>query len=479
MTQLRNISCYLLLLVCLLVLALFMLLGVYANPSSDDFCLASGINQEGLFRHLWRHYLEWSGRYSANALYGIYPLIFDLFDGYKLLPMLLLTALLAASAFFLSSLFRINITIPAVLLSSLVFVSLFVLGMMSTASSLYWMAGALTYQSANILLLTAFALMIRFLDQQTQGGNTVWTFTALLLVIFIAMGTNETSMLILMSIIGLIVIIKLPSDRLTIMPWLFLLAIALICFAVVFLSPGNVIRAADFPLRHDLSRSITGSLNMGIKILFSWMINPLLLTASILTPFAVYRLYLLSDRVFNISASLLMMFFFTTLAIPILLQFPAWWAMGGWPPARTVDAIYFIFLLSWFLSIGVMTLYFIHRKKEISAISRKIFNQTRVNIMLLSAAILFTLAVLNNHNLQLAWNDLRYDARPYHEYLTARYQLIEQALTDQNLSLIVPDYHRPYPRSLYFNDIMHSSRHWRNTCYADYFGLQKIKRSRH
>jgi hypothetical protein len=60
-----------------------------------------------------------------------------------------------------------------------------------------------------------------------------------------------------------------------------------------------------------------------------------------------------------------------------------------------------------------------------------------------------------------------------------RYAMIEEAVAGGRLSLVVPDYNREYPRTIYFNDIMHDSRDWRNACYAAYFGLERIKRAKH
>lgn len=473
--QLTKLSSWLLIFICLAVLGLFILLGIYSNPSSDDFCLASGINREGLFNHLWDHYLEWSGRYSANALYGIYPLIFGLIEGYKFIPAILLTSLFAATAFFLSSLYKINITTPAVLLSSLVFVSVFILGMMSLSSGLYWMAGALTYQSANILLLIALGLMIRLRDQQARAKQNLMTLTTLLVVIIIAMGTNETSMLVLTFATCVVFIMQLRSGLVQSKPWLIILATTLICFAIVFFSPGNTIRAADFSLRHDLSRSLAGSLTMGTKVLWTWVSNPILLTSSMLAPFATCKLYHLSSRTFAVSRSLIAILLCSTVAIPVLMQFPAWWAMGGWPPARTIDAIYFVFLINWFLTIGAITIRLSPRQRLMSGSG---FTRFPAPLILLSASILFSIAAIKNKNTQRAWDDLQYRAKPYHEYMNERYKLIDHALAKQEFSLIVPDYHQPYPHSIYFNDIMHHSRHWRNVCYAEYFGLQRIKRSR-
>jgi len=63
----------------LVVIGVFIALGFYAWPSADDFCMAAGVQHEGLLAHLWQHYLGWSGRYTGNALYAIFPLVFGMY----------------------------------------------------------------------------------------------------------------------------------------------------------------------------------------------------------------------------------------------------------------------------------------------------------------------------------------------------------------------------------------------------------------
>jgi hypothetical protein len=58
-----------------------------------------------------------------------------------------------------------------------------------------------------------------------------------------------------------------------------------------------------------------------------------------------------------------------------------------------------------------------------------------------------------------------------------RYRQIDQAVADGRFDLVVADYEQVYPVSLYFNDIMRKPWHWRNRCYADYFGLNTIRRA--
>jgi len=473
MVSLPLITASMLVAVSLAVLLVFAMLAQYSHPSSDDFCMASGVNEHGLIPYLWQHYFEWSGRYTGNALYAIYPVMFGLFEGYKFIPVLVMLALLSATAFFLSTSFRVSIYARPVLLSSLCFVCVYLLGMMSPASGLYWMAGAFTYQTANILFLVILALMTGLIDRQKDSKNYCKLLAVLLLVMVLAIGTNETSMLVLNGLALLGLVVHLRTGWVILKPWLVILVIAMLCFSIVYLSPGNAIRAADFPLRHDLSRSINGSLTVGMKILWLWLSNPVLMVTSMLAPLAIASLLQLSGRVFIVSRTMIVAMMLCTFVMPFLLQFPAWWSMGGWPPARTVDAIYFIFLVSWFLTIAAFTIRY-RSKGKWEFLMQPYRPRTAVALLLLSG--MFTVAVLESDAYQLARTDLFHLARPYHEYLNERYQQIEQAKAKGVRSLTVTNHQQAYPRSIFFNDIMRNPDHWRNVCYADYFGLEKINR---
>ena len=212
---------------------------------------------------------------------------------------------------------------------------------------------------------------------------------------------------------------------------------------------------------------------MGLWVLTGWLISPLFIVASLLTPYAVTRLANLSSRTFIVSKRLILLMIIITLAIPFALQFPAWWAMGGWPPPRTVDAIYFVFIVSWFFMLGLVSIFFL---PQINSFTNRQQSSLYINLSLSLAAICFVLAVLGSFRFQRVYTDLTLRAEPFHEYMLKRYELIYKSVEDNNLALRVPAFNEEYPRSIYFNDIVPDYRDWRNVCYADLFGLQYIKR---
>ncbi len=467
----QSLSIFLLLATSLAVLLTFINLGFYAYPSADDFCMVSGVEQHGLFGNLWKHYFEWSGRYSGNAFYALYPLLFGFFHGYPLIAVLLIVSIFVASAFFISSLFRLKMMSPTVLVVALVFVCIYLLGLRHTASSLYWMAGALSYQTANILMLFTLGLILKLMDRQKAQESILSVYLWLVFVVVLGMGANETNMITLLGVLGLMFVLHLRSGWSRLKPWAGLLAIGLVCFSIVYFAPGNTLRESTFPYRHDWVRSLQGSWNMGSWTLVAWTLNPVFIVASLLLPFAVARLVQLSPRKISIPWGVILFLLFVTLAAPFVLQFPAWWSMGGWPPPRTVDAIFFVYLMSWSLLLGALIMRFMPRFLLLSNNNQPV---QKVEISLLMLVLVFMLSIGLSSKFKRALNDLWNRAETFEAYMLDRHARIYDALEKQQGFVSVPAYNQEYPRSIYFNDIRVDARDWRNVCYAQYFGLQGI-----
>jgi hypothetical protein len=451
------------------VLTLYAVLGLFAYPSADDFCMVSGVEQMGLFGYLQQHYLDWSGRYSGNAFYGIYPLLLGLFSGYPWLATLLIIALITSFAFALAGLFVLPVFNRKVLLVSLVLTAVYLLGLRHTASSFYWMAGALTYQSANILLLLTLGMGLRLLRQPGDNKNTA----GLALLLVLGMGANENNMIVLLFLVLLLLLALHRPKSANPTVGYSLLGLTLLCFLVVYLSPGNAERESTFPLRHDLMRSLEGSLRMGGWTLMAWITQPYLIIASLLLPFAAHALQTVSTIEFRPGARSIIFLAVVTLGFPFLLQFPAWWSMGGWPPPRTVDAIFFIFLLCWSLLIGALGLRYLPREQ----IFDKQGDATELTRYVTGGlSLLFIIGVGLNTRLQSAWVDLNQHAPDFRDYMQQRHSMIQSSIDNGVYSLQVPAYRGEPPRSVFFNDIRPDWRDWRNGCYARYFGLTAIQR---
>jgi len=456
---------------CLLVITLFIMLGQYAYPSADDFCMATGVREVGFFTHLANHYVEWSGRYAGNAFYAVYPLLFGLFDGYPLIAGFLIAALFVALAFALASIFRLSLLHPLVLLVTLGVLCLYLAGLRHSASSLYWMAGALSYQTSGILLLVALGLAVRIHDRMSTDRPLSGLLGALLVIIFVAMGTNEINLIVMTAAMMVAFVHALYKGRKPGL-WAGLLLFTLMCFALVYFAPGNAVRESTFPLRHDWLRSIEGSLRMGSWSILAWLGVPVFIVGSLLIPFAVHALARVSPRRFHTTGRGLLLIATITFSIPLVLQFPAWWAMGGWPPPRSVDAIFFVFLLAWLVLIGSLSLHYLPAPRLFNETGRLYSASARV---LAALCLLFVLSLVINGRLNRAWHDLNELAAPLHAHLMHRHGLIDAALARGEQAVLLPNYTGEFARSVYFNDIRADWRDWRSICYAQYFGLRAVQ----
>ena len=469
----ENLTLSLLGLMSLAVILLFIALGWYAAPSADDFCMAAGVQEDGLWWHLLNHYMTWSGRYSGNAFYAIYPLLSGgLLDGYKFLALLLLLSLFTAEAFFLARLLQRSMNDFPVIVVALLFTAVYVLGLRSPASSLYWMASSLSYLSANILLLVLGGLMIWLTDRQAGGGKTGLLLLITSVVVFLAVGANETGMLLVAGTVTLVMLAKLWGGWHIARPWLLLFVVAAVCSAVVYFSPGNAVRNTTFPDQHNLLFAIKGSLGMGAWTLLGWIFNPLFIATTLLTPVLTRLLHRHAGRSWQPRKRHLVTLIIATLLLPFLLEFPAWWAIGGWPPVRTVDAIYFPFLCSWLLTVAAMTLYF----QAAKPVSSGQYLQWRGMTVFMLVTVLFASAIFINGRFQHALMDWQGAAPAYDAYLQQRYALLDNMIRQDKRRVIVPAFDGEYPRTTYFNDIVPKSTDWRNVCYAQYFGLKKVMR---
>ncbi len=459
---------------CLLVITLFTVLGQYAYPSADDFCMATGVRDVGFFTHLTNHYVEWSGRYASNTFYAAYPLLFGLFDGYPLIAGVLITGLFVALAFALGSIFRMSPAHPLVLLVALGSLCLYLVGLRHSASSLYWMAGALSYQTSGIFLLFALGLAVRIHDRINTDRPLAGLVGVLLVVVFVGMGTNEINLVVMTAAMMAAFVHALYQGSKPAL-WAGLLLFTLMCFALVYFAPGNAVRESTFPLRHDWLRSIEGSLRMGGWSILAWLGVPVFIVGSLLIPFAAHALARVSPRRFRTTGRGLVLIAAITFSIPLVLQFPAWWAMGGWPPPRSVDAIFFVFMLGWIVLLAGLGLHYLPAPRMFNETGR--FDSVPARA-LAALCLLFVLSLVINGRLNRAWYDLNELAAPLHAHLVHRHSLIDAALARGEQAVLLPNYAAEFARSVYFNDIRADWRDWRNICYAQYFGLRAVQLAR-
>ena len=441
----------------------FLVLMLYNHPSSDDFTYSNIVLQKGFFAAQKFWYQFWTGRYTATAALSLNPLILHSFTGYKFMALLILSGLLYSFYFLIDSLTG-ELSKKDKWLVSFLFMIVYLYQMPSSASGIYWFAAVWTYQLANIFTFFMFGHLIKYLKKQKKR-NLYLTIVFLFLLI----GGNETSMIMVDIILFIILILyhfSIKRGRISFnkknQNLFFIIIVAAVIFSLFsILSPGNGIRANDYPGRYQLS-AFKKAFNLFSDYWIKW------------TPF-VFLISLLVASFFNHNILSKIKQYFANPFIAFLLLtgivyigfFPAFWSMGNRPPFRAINVIYLFYVTLWF--------YFV--------LSLFIYLQNNTSSLIPPAIIILSIIVsgtfyLKKNNVKTAYDDwLSKRAEKYDIQMTKRYQMIEKFRKNHNSgdTLIVPRLKSP-PKTIFFKDITPDNvKNWRNASYAKYFHISAIK----
>lgn len=449
----------------LLLLAALLLpfLGIafYCHPSADDFAYAWSSKEIGVVASCQRDYLNWNGRYFSNVLVFLNPISFNSFYVYQLIPVLLIITSLMAIYCFINELFQQFLNrIQKALLSTLLTL-LFLNQMPQLAQGIYWYTGAITYQSAAILLLVYFTHLLRF-SKSKFFINAPIDLLLLGITLVCIVGCNEVAMLYLL-VFHFILFLKYKSKGIK---WLGILV--LFCAFFVLFSPGNAGRGAHFQNSHQLWHSLSYSILQTLRFFFTWVsAYSLFLSSFLFIPFAGYLLSRAEIKNWNIplkpSQSLVILF-----ALIFIAVFPAYWGMGILGQHRTLNFAYFFFCIFWFFNLLVWI------KKWATSNLIAQLNHIAVRYKIWIFALLILSFTLRGNLLTVGKDLLQGKASGYDRELKIRYEKIQQSKNAQGTNCVV-DSLKHKPESIFNFDISSDENYWINKGEAAYFGIPKIK----
>jgi len=438
-------------LVGLFIIGLFVYIAQYNHPSADDYCYTNDTLSLGFWQFQKHLYLTWTGRYISSVFLSSSPLLFHSISTYKVIAVVLILLLLYGTYFLIKAVF------PQIKRSDKMVITLFLMVMYfsqmpSIAQGIYWAAGALTYQTGNIFSLFLFAFI--YLLMKTKQRK--YLISAVIFA-FLIMGSNETVLVIVDFIVFSIFAYQCYTTK-KIDKQLFVLLSFMFVFSVISIfAPGNSGRATQLPDKHKLS-AIIWSLVATKKMLVNWL--PLLLMLNILLFDYINKLEITKSRFFNVNP------FLGLVILPFIVFlgfFPGYWELGHIPPGRALNVIYFFFVFGFvYFSLAA---YYYYQSKGKSFIQISSF---------VKISIIFLLVILlkqNDKNIYVAFNDLKteraywYDIENFDRY---------RKIFDTKSDTIYLKYYHNRPKTLLFDDITEDPKHWRNSCYAKYWGKKAI-----
>lgn len=403
----------------LLCITPFLLITPFNHPFYDDYCHAAKTLEYGVLGAVKNMYLTWNGKYFSTLLLSFHPLVFGSFNTYKIVPLILILLTWLSIYFSASALLKGEVASVDKLIAATLFTALFMNQIPELTEGYYWMPGSVTYLVGDVLTIFFFGIAVRLFESRGKGRSLLLILNCLLIVAI--MGSSETIMMIFFLLLLAMTIKAFISRDDSKRVWLAFLLVAALCAAVVTLAPGNAVRSGNGTRGHLLFSSLIYSCAQELRFLLKWLTNPALILGTILFIPVAYRLSESNERFkrhFNfhpLAASLLL------LLVLFMGFFPAYWNLGMLGQHRTVNLVFFLFLVGWFLNLAIWTGY-LNRKfgVKVAAPPRYVYV---ICLLLIPLSLLTTSNTIETIGDLASGRAFRYDVQ-----MKRRYAQIEECL---------------------------------------------------
>ncbi|MBF0621270.1 MAG: hypothetical protein HQL54_05020 [Magnetococcales bacterium] len=466
-----------------LAFGVFLLLGLAAFPTLDDYGFMTEFREFDLFDKVSHLYQTHNGRYFQVTFIGyVMSTIakqFDPFtalDAYHALPILVIAAFFLPLRALARSMGYGDNRFPRgwVSFGVLCLILIYFIHMPRPASGLYWASGAFGYHTGTILFLLILSSLFNF-GRTTSPARFIYALIAIVCTVC-AIGTNEILIFFLGTSLFFGTLISRRMQSPSAWLWLTCLITAILCLPIPFLSPAmwnrmEVAQAASSTETFQLIPAIIDSIHWSGRYYLSWVCSPLLLVSSlILLPFAAKVVdghhFFQKVRIHHWLLAMIL--------LPGVIWF-SWFipaAVGLEMPKRAANQVYFIFLVLWFTQLHLFVAAWINR-----GVKTRFERLSTARIM----PILFILAcfvpgdrfLLPPNNLLTGIYSLTGPAWSYRNSYTERFEQVGNALDTGAKDV----YWKPLqskPKLLFFGDIIDQPDSWQNGDIARYFGFEKL-----
>ncbi len=444
----------------------FIILSLYVHPCWDDFEYSEIAYKNGFLQSQYIWYVTWSGRFFSTAvLSSLNPLIYRSILGYKIITLILILLFIVSVFYLVNEIFKDNISARQKLICTFSFCYLFILGLPASELALFWLASSVIYQLANIMMIFLTALFIRAIQTNKQELSR-GLIIMICLLIFAVEGSNEVSMLITTIFFTAVfagnIIVNRKFEK-----YLFIFAAAaVVSFLIVYLAPGNDFRLSTNPNSHNLLFSLKNSFTDLFKFILYRIYNlPLLIFTILFISFYIAFLSIKKPGHIKIKISPI---YSTGLFLLLLFSgiFVSYWSLGTATPYRTLNVIYFLFLLGWFINI-IIILKYLYAKEKLS-----LKTIPEYAFILLCLAVMFSF-MKETGSIKEAYKDLfSGKASKFNSELNDRYKNIYSGTSDT----VKIDSLSSVPKSFFYYDIGSDPDGKYNKLQSEYFGKKVIIR---
>jgi len=311
--------------------------------AADDFGYVNPALLNGFWQAQRSAYLTWTGRFTSTFLQSLFGVLVSGEGRPIVYSLITFAVLLLAFAVFYSRFLSLKITDFKVLLFSCVsFVTLYIVTP-NKSESWYWMTGSITYLWPIIFL--TFGLSALFI-KKVRKIDYILSF----LFVFLATAGNETFGLSSFIVLAGLLIYSILTKHLNKL-LLTMSVAAAISFGLVYLSPGNAVRAIGGGSdQMSWFGSFAYAVQTGPSYLCSLIVRNILFLTSLLIVFSYFFSIIFAKTDIKNSLDDILKKMFIVLATPVFISilylFPAFRILGRIPPDRSDLTLAFVTLVS-------------------------------------------------------------------------------------------------------------------------------------
>ena len=152
--------------ILLLILFPYLYLAFFTHPVADDFSFTVTRNHLGLIESLKYEYFHWSGRYCADLMQLVNPIVSNNFFLYKIFSVALIFFSLASIYFFIRTITQKSLSIIYCLNISLFILLMHLFLMPSLAQGIYWYTSSVAYYLGIIVTMIYFSVLLNYINKK-------------------------------------------------------------------------------------------------------------------------------------------------------------------------------------------------------------------------------------------------------------------------------------------------------------------------
>ncbi len=407
-------------LLLIFVLFPFIALCFYTHPQLDDFVFAQQFKKYGFWEAQVGWYNHWSGRYASNAILSICPISFGKIGWHPIISFsIILLYGLGFYILFRGFSFRV-ISSKQTLFISLTILAVYLCGMPSLSTGIYWGTAAIVYHLSFIFILLMLGLTLLY---QTKKKMPVLYCVLIIPLLIVTQGCNEISALYASFIFFITTLYKFYKHQKLNYHYFFLFLFSLVVLSFIFTSPGIEIRKeihhGSFSFGYTLFYSFSQSLQYFVEWLFKpglWFLAFLYIPigqkiAYKLAPNSLFYLHPVVGFLIHyliVSSTFFMIIYGTGSVMPWSLNVP-----------------YFFFFIGVLFNIQLLICFFYKKKLEIN------FKDQSIIVLILIATC------FSYENFILGYEDLlKGKTKQYKEALIERYDYLKS--TKEEICEVMP-----------------------------------------